>query len=270
MRPPKNFDNKMNRRKQLLPEVPQATAGDYGKVVKVGETGDYELGAGETLPEVTSSDNGSIVSVISGNWTKTSFEPCRFIVQNATGVVGVKSARFSINCPVRKLYWMGSELSGAQLRNNNPQSEVLLQFRDNNGVIYTGIILEYIAGSESTQSISAIVYSRGKFYKLLWNGDWSYTLTEVGTITYYEITVSGSSVSLPSGVTFAEVYALLQAGVDVKFTSGARVYSVTSVESTNIRAHWMSDLDLTSMEVYVINIASDGTGTVASATFSGS
>ncbi len=47
MRPPKNFDNKLNRRKQLLPEVPQATAEDAGKIVKVGESGYYELGDDE-------------------------------------------------------------------------------------------------------------------------------------------------------------------------------------------------------------------------------
>ena len=43
MRPPKNFDNKMNRRKQLLPEVPQATAADAGKVLGVDNNGAWEL-----------------------------------------------------------------------------------------------------------------------------------------------------------------------------------------------------------------------------------
>ena len=56
MRPPKNFDNKMNRRKQLLPEVPQATAEDVGKVVKVGETGDYELGNDENTVIIANPD----------------------------------------------------------------------------------------------------------------------------------------------------------------------------------------------------------------------
>lgn len=64
MRPPKNFDNKMSRRKQLLPEVPQATADDAGKVIKVGDTGDYELasdaGAKLVIATVTADEQGNL------------------------------------------------------------------------------------------------------------------------------------------------------------------------------------------------------------------
>ena len=47
MKPPKNFYSNLDRRKQGLPEVPEASAADAGKIIKVGEDGAYELGADE-------------------------------------------------------------------------------------------------------------------------------------------------------------------------------------------------------------------------------
>ena len=43
MKPPKNFYSNLDRRKQGLPEVPEASAADAGKIIKVGEDGSYEL-----------------------------------------------------------------------------------------------------------------------------------------------------------------------------------------------------------------------------------
>lgn len=54
MKPPKNFYSNLDRRKQGLPEVPEASAADAGKVIKVGSGGDYEL----------DSDAGSIVMIV--------------------------------------------------------------------------------------------------------------------------------------------------------------------------------------------------------------
>lgn len=85
MKPPKNFYSNLDRRKQGLPEVPEASAADAGKIVKVGSSGDYELGqdagakvlaitltsdfnANKTYTEILASlNNGDIVKLT--DWT---------------------------------------------------------------------------------------------------------------------------------------------------------------------------------------------------------
>lgn len=72
MRPPKNFDNKMNRRKQLLPEVPQATAADVGKIVKVSDSGAYELGEDENtiiIPNPDTTPSATLNALTIGSTT---------------------------------------------------------------------------------------------------------------------------------------------------------------------------------------------------------
>ena len=270
MKPPKNFYSNLDRRKQGLPELPEASVSDAGKVVKVGSDGDYELEADEGLPAVTVADNAKMIQVISGTWTSTpAMQPRNILVTGANGYVsstaymGIRLNEAENGNISAGLF--NSSVNFTQLQTVASVPGILLAFTKKTGEIYHGITAE----SSATNVKGNVFDNDGNLYKLDASAS-SYTLTPTGSVKYYEITASGSSVSLPSGVTFADVYAKLQAGVDVKFTSGARVYSVTSFESTNIRAHWMSDLDLTSMEVYVINLASDGTGTVSSATFSGS
>lgn len=63
MKPPKNFYSNLDRRKQGFPEVPEASAADVGKIIKVGEDGAYELG--------TEKASGSTIKIydvtVSGN-----------------------------------------------------------------------------------------------------------------------------------------------------------------------------------------------------------
>ena len=109
----------------------------------------------------------------------------------------------------------------------------------------------------------------GKVLSVSSEGDYILNNVSGSGVRYIEIDLSGTTASLPEGVTFEEVYDLIQSGVEVKFTVGARIHLITAVQSTGIRAHWFSDFDLFNMDVSVINISSDGTGTVQTNTFSG-
>ena len=270
MKPPKNFYSNLDRRKQGLengiPDIPTPSAEDAGKVIKVGSDGEYELGADIGLPEVTSTDARKMLQVTTdGKWTLRPLYSFLNVITDGNGTLTTSrelGARITSSGSTISRFLMGQARSFVLIV-DDIQKGCYIRIEDN-GVNYSGIVV-----SSSADGIIYIVFdSNGVIYKAV-NTSSDLTITKIGFNEYIEITASGSSVSLPSGVTFADVYALLQAGVEVKFTSGARVYSVTSFESTNIRAHWISDLDLTNIEVYVINLASDGTGTVASATFSG-
>ena len=266
MKPPKNFYSNLDRRKQGLPEVPEASAADAGKIIKVGEDGAYELEPDSSLPSVSVDNNGSILQVINGSWQIMPLGAGAVLYNNNSRAIS-STPNIGIRCRVldgtTTYYRWGAQInvSALSIAVADCNMPVALNI---NGTMYYGFTSAIVGGFAT-----AIVYDANNIAYSATLGN-TLTITPLGSVRYFEIEVSGSSVSLPSGVTFADVYAELQAGVDVKFTSGARVYSVTSFESTNIRAHWMSDLDLTNIEVYVINLASDGTGTVASATFSGS
>lgn len=274
MKPPKNFYSNLDRRKQGLengiPDLPTPSAEDVGKVIKVGDDGSYELGeSSETdsrLPDILPGSNGGIVQVSGDRFAYRVTQINRVVTRNAAGAI-TSASQIGAKVVISDGTIIRTYLATEGLQNSAFINQV--QISDNiqvsiDTVNYGGTII-----GKTASTIIASVYDADGINYIVEIGT-TYTISRVGSVKYYEITASGSSVSLPSGVTFADVYAELLAGVDVKFTSGARVYSVTSFESTNIRAHWMSDLDLTSMEVYVINLASDGTGTVASATFSGS
>ena len=273
MKPPKNFYSNLDRRKQGLPEVPEASAADAGKVIKVGSDGSYELGedAGTVLPSVSDSDNFKTIQVKNGNYSLTTAMSLRSLMCIGTdrSISSTQYPGIRINQTaegINQVYLFASSAFLESVTIAAGGCSLTIGIQMNNGDRYSGFTL-----ASTSSTLKAFVINRDDNVPYIATiTTSSITFEPWGSVKYYEITASGSSVSLPSGVTFADVYAELQAGVDVKFTSGARVYSVTSFESTNIRAHWMSDLDLTSMEVYVINIASDGTGTVASATFSGS
>ena len=274
MKPPKNFYSNLDRRKQGLPEVPEASAADVGKIVKVGEDGDYVLGndSGTVLPDINpATDETKMIQVTNGAYALTNDLLARSFIVTDTNrkVISVQGTSYRVteqNNGSMLITFLERSATINSLTTTINTNGVPVYFINKERESFFGTL--YSATSTSVSGVIRRVSDKNLFNITLTAN--SYELTPIGSIKYYEITASGSSVSLPSGVTFADVYAELQAGVDVKFTSGARVYSVTSFESTNIRAHWMSDLDLTSMEVYVINIASDGTGTVASATFSGS
>ena len=76
MKPPKNFYSNLDRRKQGLPEVPEASATDAGRALIVSESGSYELGSIEALPAVTSADEGKVLMVNDqGEWVAAPFSP---------------------------------------------------------------------------------------------------------------------------------------------------------------------------------------------------
>jgi len=52
-------------------KLPKTTSADTGKLLVVNEDGDWDKGdAPEELPDVTASDNGSVLSVVNGAWAK--------------------------------------------------------------------------------------------------------------------------------------------------------------------------------------------------------
>lgn len=52
-----------------LPTIPTPTEEDNGKVIKVDSEGEYILGSDESLPEVSSADNGKVLMVVDGVWS---------------------------------------------------------------------------------------------------------------------------------------------------------------------------------------------------------
>lgn len=75
MKPPKNFYSNLDRRKQGLPELPEASAADAGKALIVNNLGSYELGSVEALPAVTKADAGKVLQVNEhGEWQATPFK----------------------------------------------------------------------------------------------------------------------------------------------------------------------------------------------------
>ena len=265
MKPPKNFYSNLDRRKQGLengiPDLPTPSAEDVGKVMKVGSDGDYELGADEGLPTDNIPANLGILFTRGSSWNIETGRNYRLLSFANNTINNIKNVGIFI------------DPSGIKINGITTPMPTVIQWLDdtvfipvtfNDGInTYQGFY-----ESKTSSAFTAILFKDNETYRLTYSGN--AVIHRFIEHINFEIEVSGSSVSLPSGITFSYVYDLIQAGVDVKFTSGARIYSITSVESTNIRAHWISDLDLTNIEVYVINIASDGTGTVASATFSGS
>ena len=267
MKPPKNFYSNLDRRKQGLPEVPEASAADVGKVIKVGEDGSYELGSDEGLPSVTTSDNSKMPQVVDGAWNLRPLTgQCVVQTSNTGSIVSTSNVGVNITKTSDSIVraFLGVYLNHSALVSKCSSNNYTIQISDD-GTIYKGFV-----SSTSSDTIIAIVFDSNNVPYIATITTNTITYSPYGNVRYFEITASGSSVSLPSGVTFDEVYALLQAGVDVKFTVGALVYNITYISPILIRAHWMSDLNLDNMSVNVINLGSDGTGTVASATFSGS
>ena len=272
MKPPKNFYSNLDRRKQGLeneiPDIPTPSAEDVGKVITVDEDGSYELGNGRDsrLPDILPASKGSIVQVVADGFAYRNLSVNRVITRNSGGAIisAIQiGARVTISDgTIIRAYLATEGISNLSFLNLAQISDNILAIIDN--VSYGGTVI----GKTSTTIIASVYDTNGNNY-ILEVGD-TYTIRRLGTIRYVEITASGSSVSLPSGVTFDEVYALLQAGVDVKFTVGALVYNITYISPIIIRAHWMSDLNLGNMSVNVINLSSDGTGTVNDVTFSGS
>ena len=91
MKPPKNFYSNLDRRKQGLPEVPEASAADAGKIIKVGEDGSYELGADENtiiIPNPETSPSTTLNTLTIGNTTYK---------VNEARVTKILGLRFTIN-----------------------------------------------------------------------------------------------------------------------------------------------------------------------------
>lgn len=107
MKPPKNFYSNLDRRKQDLPEVPEASAADAGKVIKVGSDGEYELGnvpGNESIyilyPSAVA-NNYDYPSGITGETIYNEFVSGKNIqlriVHNTIGTVIVRPARYNNN-----------------------------------------------------------------------------------------------------------------------------------------------------------------------------
>jgi len=81
---PKNFYNAVDQRKlgtdkidaiqnelDSIISLPPVTSEDEGKTMVVSDQGEWEVGTPEGLPEVTESDNDSMLEVVNGEWVKT-------------------------------------------------------------------------------------------------------------------------------------------------------------------------------------------------------
>lgn len=72
-------------------EVPDPTAADVGKVLKVTDANTYDWSPDEGLPAVTSTDNGKILKVVEGAWDKTNASATTFNAikqsENDNGIV---------------------------------------------------------------------------------------------------------------------------------------------------------------------------------------
>lgn len=91
MKPPKNFYSNLDRRKQGLPEVPEASAADAGKIIKVGEDGSYELGNDENtiiIPNPETTPSATLNTLTIGSTTYK---------VNEARVTKILGLRFTIN-----------------------------------------------------------------------------------------------------------------------------------------------------------------------------
>lgn len=235
MRPPKNFDNKMSRRKQLLPEVPQATADDAGKVVKVGNTGEYELSSDEGLPEVTESDNGKILTVENGDWSPKSIYQYHLFALGNNSIVGLKILLLSINCNTSVYSLSGMVQSSSALRNYAPARGMPITI--NSDAQYTGFLINFDAKtSVSTMEFKAYVTDGIRSYiaKVV---NFELTLTDVSSAQYIDVTASAGVVTLPQDVTYADIVTLVTAGVNVQLrqvlTSSTRYFHLAAYDETS-------------------------------------
>lgn len=209
--PPKNFDNKLSRRKQdldqiakneediaalqALPVLPTPAEGDEGKVPKVNSEGGYTLAADSTLPEVSAADNFKNLIVDSGEWRVKSN-----IIN--WGVRVVKSSNAQV------FYFLGYAYAIGSIIVYISNYEYPIQVVDTTNT-YKGIITRV-----GTNTIYARVFrDDGKPYDLEITSS-NITYTPVSTVTYLSVTVTGglNAISLPDSMTYDDLKALLDVG----------------------------------------------------------
>ena len=232
MKPPKNFYSNLYRRKQGLPEVPEASAADAGKVIKVGNTGDYELGSDEGLPNTTGDDNSKMLQVVSGRWAITNKPTVRSLL--AANNIGIFSSTRStglyvlIENDTTTYSLLGYVATFAQVRTHLTNGSYPASF-DINSVRYAGINIK------STSDSVLFSVTDGTSFYLLTLRETSINLEPIRTVKYLSVTVTTglNAISLPDDMTFDDLKSLLDVGtVYIVDDSTHDIYSIEKYDGS--------------------------------------
>lgn len=213
--------------------IPTPAAGDVGKVIKVGSDG-YELAEDKTLPDVTSADVRKVLQVSNtGAWTLRPLYSLLNVITDSNGALitsrelGVRITRSGSTIT---RYIMGQTRSFNLLTDDVAKGFYIRI--ENGNTNYSGVIV-----SSNSNEIVAIVFdSDGIMYKAV-NTSNDLVLSMIPTVTYIDVTASAGVVTLPEDVTYANIVALVTAGVNVQLrqilSSSNRYFHLMAYDETS-------------------------------------
>lgn len=273
MKAPKNYYNVVDQKKLGLDQIdknaaaiaaieprilPEATSADEGKVPKVQADGTYALATDEGLPAVTTANNRDVLRVVNGSWTNTNIQSELIASVSGTATISGSSVTgFSLS--LNSLY-IGNR-AGQTWKINAKSGDDVSSF----------FCSECIQVSEGVYHAEFTNVRNGIIRTITMEGGsvTTGTYTEIKVpITYLDVTISGSSVTLPTGTTYADIYAILNDGVEIKLTDGADVYTINDYDNVDLKAYTF-DMSISDLYVKEIQLHSDGTGSYTMMTIAG-
>ena len=211
MKAPKNYYNVVDQQKLGLDQI------DKNKAAIA------ELQNLPVLPEVTDLDNGKLLVVRNGDWSVSDgISTCTVLVRNTNTITSVKAPKIVFT--PSSINYFGVNITSSQLRAQSPARCLPIEY-DDGLKLYVGIISSFTQGSSASNMILEGVVSDGiGIFKFTYSNEAPSISPIISTII--DVTISGSSVTLPTGYDYAAIKALVDAGVDVKLNDGSNIYFV--------------------------------------------